>query len=200
MGVFLQQQCAHNSSVVGASNSQSAAILFSLKVFSFPFCLSWNLPLFPSLIRLLLALTISPSLILPGTLVPKEKQRFVLDSKLSMKKQVKKICHTAYFELKHISLICRFLTEDATKTQGNTAVYGVTSYILSQLHYCNCLLMGTPNSVIQPLQKIQNFAARLVLLAPHHPLSTPLLEKTALFFLSISECVSIKLLVCISVL
>ena len=28
--------------------------------------------------------------------------------------------------------------------------------------------MGTPNSVIQPLQKIQNFAARLILLAPPH--------------------------------
>ena len=40
--------------------------------------------------------------------------------------------------------------------------------------------MGTPNYVIQPLQKIQNFAARLVLLAPRHHHSTPLLEKTAL--------------------
>ena len=28
--------------------------------------------------------------------------------------------------------------------------------------------MGTPNSVTQPLQKIQTFAARLVLLAPRH--------------------------------
>ena len=32
---------------------------------------------------------------------------------------------------------------------------------------------GTPNSVIQPLQKIQNFAARLVLLAPRQHHSTP---------------------------
>ena len=98
---------------------------------------------------------------------------FILDSKLSMKKHIIKICQTAYFELKRISSIRRFLTEDATKTL-------VTSYILSRLDYCNCLLMGTPNSVIQPLQKIQNFAARLVLLAPRHHHSTPLLEKTAL--------------------
>ena len=81
-----------------------------------------------------------------------------------------KICQTAYFELKRISSIRRFLTEDAAKTL-------VTSCILSRLDYCNCLLMGTPNSVIQPLQKIQNFAARLVLLAPRHHHSTPLLEK-----------------------
>ena len=41
---------------------------------------------------------------------------FILDSKLSMKKHIIKIGQTAYFELKHISSICRFLTEDATKT------------------------------------------------------------------------------------
>jgi len=69
---------------------------------------------------------------------------------------------------KRISSIRRFLTEDTTKTL-------VTSYIFSWLDYCNRLLMGTPNSVIQPLQKIQNFAASLVLLAPRHHHSTPLL-------------------------
>ena len=50
--------------------------------------------------------------------------------------------------------------------------------------------MGTPDSVIQPLQKIQKFAARLVLLAPHHHHSTPLLEK--LHWLPISECIKYK--------
>ena len=78
-------------------------------------------------------------------------------------------------ELKRISSIRRFLTEDAAKTL-------VTSCIISRLNYCNCLLMGTPNSVIQPLQKIQNFAARLVLLAPHHHHSTPLVEKNCTGF------------------
>ena len=56
--------------------------------------------------------------------------------------------------------------------------------------YGGCHLMGTPNSVIQPLQKIQNFAARLVLLAPRHHHSTPLLEK--LHWLPISEHIIIK--------
>ena len=63
----------------------------------------------------------------------------------------------------------------------------VTSYILSRPDYCNCPLMGTPNSVIQPLQKILNFAVRLVLLAPRHRHSTPLLEK--LHWLPISELI-----------
>ena len=51
--------------------------------------------------------------------------------------------------------------------------------------------MGTPNSVIQPLQKIQNFAARPVLLAPRHHHSTPLLEKN-LHWLPISERIKYK--------
>ena len=92
-----------------------------------------------------------------------------------MKKHVIKIVQTAYFELRRISSIHMFLTEDAAKTL-------VTSYILSQLNYCNCLLMDTPDSVIQPLQKIQNFAARLVLLVPHRHHSTPLLEKKSTGF------------------
>ena len=100
---------------------------------------------------------------------------FILDSKLSLKKHIIKICQTAYFELKRISSI---RTEDATKTLVN-------SYIVSRLDYCNCLLMGIPNSVIQPLQKILNFAARLVLLEPRHHHSTPLLEKV--HWLPISE-------------
>ena len=115
---------------------------------------------------------------------------FILDSKLSMKKHAIKICLTAYFKLKRITSIHRFLTEDTTKTL-------VTSYILSWFDYCICLLMGTPNSVIQPLQKIQIFAARLVLLAPRHHHSTPLLEK--LHWLPISHCIKYKV-VCVSVL
>ena len=50
--------------------------------------------------------------------------------------------------------------------------------------------MGIPNSVIQPLQKIQNFAARLILLVLRHHHSTPLLEK--LHWLPISERIKYK--------
>ena len=55
-----------------------------------------------------------------------------------MKKHVIKICQTAYFELKRISSIRRFLTEAAIQTI-------VTFYILSRLDYCDCLLMSAPN-------------------------------------------------------
>ena len=39
--------------------------------------------------------------------------RFILDSKLFMKTHVIKICQTVYFELKRISSVRTFLTEDA---------------------------------------------------------------------------------------
>ena len=64
----------------------------------------------------------------------------------------------------------------------------VTFYILSRLDCCNCLLLGTPNSVIQPLQKIHNF----VLLATRQHHSTPHLEKKQLHWLPISERIKYK--------
>ena len=94
---------------------------------------------------------------------------FILDSKLSVKKYVKKSAKLLISSLNALVQSAGF----SLKTQPRLVI----SYILSRLDYCNCLLMGTPNSVSQPLQKIQNFAARLVLLAPHHHYSTPLLEK-----------------------
>ena len=55
---------------------------------------------------------------------------------------------------------------------------------------CSISSSSSPNSVIQPLQKIQNFAARLALLAHCHHHSTPLLEK--LHWLPISERIKYK--------
>ena len=51
--------------------------------------------------------------------------------------------------------------------------------------------MGALNFVIQPLQKVQNFATRLILMAPCHQHSTPLLKK--LHWLPISERIKYKI-------
>ena len=94
---------------------------------------------------------------------------FILDSNLTMKQHAIKICQTAYYKLKYISSICRYLTEEAAKQL-------VTSCGLSRLDYCNSLLTGTPSCVIQPMQKVQNTAARLILRALHHQNCTDLLR------------------------
>ena len=59
-------------------------------------------------------------------------QGFIFDSNLTMKQNVIKTCQKAYYELKRISSIRRYLTEDAAKQL-------VISCVLSRLDYCNSL-------------------------------------------------------------
>ena len=110
------------------------------KLFSFPFLLPWNLPPFPFLTRLLLALTTSPSLILPGTLDS------FLTQNCPWRSTSLKPVRLLFLEPKRISSIHSFLTADAAKI-----VVTSYNYILSGREYCSYLLMGTPDSVIQPL-------------------------------------------------
>ena len=68
------------------------------------------------------------------------------------------ICQAAYFELKRVSSIRSFLTEDTSKTLVSSYNRQIYIYISSKrLDYCNCLLMGTPDlaSNLQPLQKFK---------------------------------------------
>ena len=80
----------------------------------------------------------------------------VLIANFSMKQHIIKTCKTAYIEIRRISSIRKYLTEDETKTLVN-------SCILSRLDYCNSLLAGYPQMVIKPLQQVQNSAAKLIL-------------------------------------
>ena len=101
---------------------------------------------------------------------------------------------TVYSELKRICSVCMLLTEDAARTL-------VIAYVLSLLDYCNYLLMGIPISAIQPLQKIQNFAARLVhgtTQPPRH--NSPVKNNNNCIGVPYQNVLSIKWLVCISTL
>ena len=94
------------------------------------------------------------------------------------------MCQTAYFELKRISSIRRFLTEDVSKTL-------VTSYILSRLDYCNCLLMAHPilSSNLSTKFKtfLQDSSSWHLIITTY---LTPLLKK--LHWVPISECIKYK--------
>ena len=116
------------------------------KLFSFPFLLPWNLPPFPFLTRLLLALITSPSLILPGTL-----DSFLTQNCPCRSTSLKPV-RLVFLEPKCISSIHSFLTADAAKI-----VVTSYNYILSGRDYCSYLLMGTPDSVIQPLPENSKF-------------------------------------------
>ena len=84
---------------------------------------------------------------------------FTLDCHLTMNVHVSNIAWTCYFELRRLASICRFLTSTATATL-------VSAFVLSRIDYCNSLLFGSTHDVTSHLQRIQNYAARVILHLP----------------------------------
>ena len=84
---------------------------------------------------------------------------FTLDCHLTMNAHVSNIARTCYFELRCLASIHRFLTSTATATL-------VSAFVLSRIDYCNSLLFGSTHDVTSHLQRIQNYAARVILRLP----------------------------------
>ena len=78
-----------------------------------------------------------------------------LDCHLTLKTHVSNLVCSANFELCRISSTCHLLSTDATKTL-------VFAFVLSCLDYCNSLLFGCPQYLLNKLQKVQNNTACLV--------------------------------------
>jgi hypothetical protein len=92
----------------------------------------------------------------------------VFDSNLTMEGHVNHVCKSAYFHLKNISQIRKFLTKDAS-------VSVVHAFVTSRLDYCNSLLYGIPANLLTKLQAVQNQAARTVSLTRKRDHITPVL-------------------------
>ena len=84
---------------------------------------------------------------------------FALDFHLTKNAHVTNIARTYYFELHRLASIRRFLTSTATDTL-------VSAFALSRIDYCNSLLFGSNHDVTSHLQRIQNYAARVILCLP----------------------------------
>ena len=76
-----------------------------------------------------------------------------------MNAHVTNIARTCYFELRRLASIRRFLTNTATATL-------LSAFVLSRIDYCNSLLIGSTHDVTSHLQRIQNYAARVILCLP----------------------------------
>ena len=83
---------------------------------------------------------------------------FTLDCHLTMIAHVTNIAQTCY-ELRRLASIRRFLTCTATATL-------VSTFVLFRVHYCSSLLFGSTHDVTSLLQRIQNYAARVILRLP----------------------------------
>ena len=91
------------------------------------------------------------------------------DQCLDFKEHVKITCRSAFFRIRSIAKIRRYLSQSTTETI-------VHAYITSRLNYCNALLYGLPKYLINRLQLVQNSAARLVTLARRREHITPILR------------------------
>ena len=88
---------------------------------------------------------------------------------LDFKEHVKITCKNAFFRIRSIAKIRRYLSQSTTETI-------VLAYITSRLDYCNALLYGLPKYLINRLQLVQNSAARLVTLTRRQEHITPMLR------------------------
>ena len=76
-----------------------------------------------------------------------------------MNANVSYIARTCYIELRYLASIRRFLTSTATATP-------VSASVLSRIDYCSSLLFGSTHDVTSHLQRMQNYAARVILRLP----------------------------------
>ena len=72
-----------------------------------------------------------------------------------MKQHVAKTAAACFYHLRRLRQIRRHVGEEVTTRL-------VIALVISRLDYCNSLLAGLPRCTIEPLQRVQNIAARLI--------------------------------------
>ena len=79
----------------------------------------------------------------------------IYDSSMSMENHIMAICKAAFFHLRNISRIRKYLSSQTAEM----LVHAFVSFILD---YRNSLLYGLPKESLKKLQHVQNVAARIV--------------------------------------
>ena len=80
---------------------------------------------------------------------------FTLDSTLTTSNHVATVCRSSFFQLRQLRAVRKSLSSEATPIL-------IHSFISGRLNYCNSLLVGISDGLLQKLQSVQNAAARLV--------------------------------------
>lgn len=107
------------------------------------------------------------------------------DNHLSMEKHITTKCNAAILNIRCISSIRRFINMDTAKLLAS-------SLVLTHLDYSNSILCGLPKKSIMRLQRIQNWAAKVVLHRDKYSSSTEAL--IILHWLPIKERIDFKIL------
>ena len=114
------------------------------------------------------------NMILGGSeIVPTESVKnlgVMFDHELNMSVQVSSLCKSMFFNIRKISMYRKYMTQEVAEKL-------MVSLVLSRMDYCNCLLAGMPDCLIQKLQYVQNCAARVIFQQKKHDHVSPLLKR-----------------------
>ena len=108
-----------------------------------------------------------------------------MDSLLNLESHINKITSTAYFHLRNISKIRKYLDMDSAKSL-------VQSIVVSRIDFCNSLLSKVPQRLTNKLQRVQNQAARIVCKKRKRDHMTPVLKE--LHWLPVRSRITFKVL------
>jgi len=84
----------------------------------------------------------------------------IIDSKLTMESHVQGVARSCFYKLRQLRSIHRSLTANARRLLA-------VAFKASQVDYCNAVLHGIPDRVVQQLQMVMNAATRFVARTPH---------------------------------
>jgi len=112
----------------------------------------------------------------------------IIDSQLSLSAQVAELSCSGYFQLRQLRPIIRSLTVETAKTIAQ-------AFISCRLDYCNSLLYGISDSLLQCLQSVQNVAAHLVTGTRRCDHITPVLRQ--LHWLPVRQRINFKIAGCV---
>ena len=109
----------------------------------------------------------------------------IFDSLCGLEKHISLVCRNAYYQIRNIGTIRKYVDQKTTQTL-------VHAYVTSRLDYCNSLLYGLPKHLLERLQRVQNTAARMITKTRKYDHITPVLKE--LHWLPIEERIEYKII------
>ena len=113
----------------------------------------------------------------------------IFDEKLNLNDHIASVSKTVYTEIRRLKQISNFISSKSSLQKL------ASSFILSRLDYCNSLFSNMPLKELNKLQKLQNYAARVILNKPVRDHAKPMLRE--LHWLPINARVDYKICVLI---
>ena len=111
---------------------------------------------------------------------------FMFDETMKMDAQISHMSKASYAVIRKISHLRKYL-------DGPTTEKLVHAFLTSRLDYCNSLLFGIPDNLLQHVQRFQNTAARIVTKTRKYDHITPIFQ--SLHWLPVRQRISFKILV-----